>query len=93
MLAVKGYSDGEKVIPLDPNEKLPKGEALIILSESEKPESEPLIDADSGTLTLEEFLSLCGAWQNDRPVKEIVREIYESRTINPEPPDFDLGKK
>jgi len=81
MLAIKGYSDGEKVVPLNPHERLPRGEAIIVLSEAEKVEAQPVIDADSGTLTLQEFLSLCGTWQDDRPVEEIVREIYESRML------------
>lgn len=27
-----------------------------------------------------EFLALSGTWEDDRPVEEIIRDIYESRT-------------
>ena len=30
MLAIKGYSDGEKIVPLNPHERLPRGEAIIV---------------------------------------------------------------
>jgi hypothetical protein len=27
-----------------------------------------------------ELLELCGTWEDDRPVEEIIKDIYDSRT-------------
>jgi hypothetical protein len=91
MLAIKGYSDGTKVMPLDPTVKLPTGEVMIVLSEAV--EKEQAKSVRPGTLTHEEFMALAGTWQDDRSAEEIIREIYESRTVNMEPPDFERGKE
>lgn len=91
MLAIKGFSDGEKVVPFDPTVKLPTGEVMIVLSEST--EEARTKHVHPGTITTEELLALAGTWQDDRTAEEIIREIYESRTVNMEAPDWDQGKE
>jgi len=74
MLAVRGIYTGEQVRCLEPVHVRPNVRVIITFLEDEEATSNA--DAD-----LEEFLALCGTWEDDRPVEEIVKDIYESRTI------------
>ena len=74
MLAVRGIYTGDSVRVLEDVHVRPNVRVIITFLEDEETTSD--VDAD-----LEEFLALCGTWEDDRPVEDIVKDIYESRTI------------
>jgi hypothetical protein len=67
--AIKGYCDGQQIVPFDKDEKLPQGEVMITF----------LGKGEDDRVKTQRLLALFGSWQDDRPAEQIVREIYTSR--------------
>ncbi len=72
MLSIHGIYTGKEIRPL---EEIPAGPNVRVIITFL--EDEPASDTDQET---QEFLELCGTWEDERSPEEIVREIYESRT-------------
>ncbi len=72
MLSIHGVYTGKEIRPL---EEIPVGPNVRVIITFL--EDKPVSDIDRET---QEFLELCGTWEDERSPEEIVREIYESRT-------------
>ncbi|OQX12023.1 MAG: hypothetical protein BWK80_44235 [Desulfobacteraceae bacterium IS3] len=72
MLSINGIYTGKEIRPLEEISVCPNVRVIITFLEDE-----PVSDMDRET---QEFLELCGTWEDERSPEEIVREIYESRT-------------
>lgn len=69
MLSINGIYDGEKIVPKEPIpiEKGKNFKVIITFLEPVKEDEE---------IDLSKF---CGAWEDERDAKEIVKEIYSQR--------------
>ncbi len=72
MLSIQGIYTGNEIKPLEEITVRPDVRVIITFLENE-----PISDNDRDT---QEFLELCGTWEDERSAEEIVREIYESRS-------------
>ena len=77
MLAIRGTYDGKQIKPLE-KIKVPPNVEVIITFLDDKFSQKPITDKTK------DLLALSGTWEDNRPVEEIIRDIYESRTTNME---------
>jgi hypothetical protein len=73
MLSVRGIYDGKQIKPLEKFDVPPNVEVIITFMDTKTIE-QPI---DNKTRDL---LELSGTWEDDRPVEDIIKEIYDSRT-------------
>jgi hypothetical protein len=78
MISVRAVYDGEEVRLL---EKPPVSGRYRVVVTFVEPEGNK--DGDR-----ERLLSSFGAWQDDRPIEETIKDIYGSRVSRMEPPDL-----
>ena len=79
MLAIRGIYDGEQVKPLEKFKMYPNVEVIITFLDNNSLQKHP-----ANTQKTKELLALSGAWKDNRPIEEMIQEIYESRTVNME---------
>jgi hypothetical protein len=77
MLSVRGIYDGKQIKPLEEFDVPPDVEVIITFMDK-KTTVQSKDDKKTG------LLELSGTWEDDRPVEEIIKEIYDSRTSNRE---------
>jgi len=77
MLSVRGIYDGKQIKPLEKFDVPPDVEVIITFMDK-KTTVQSKDDKKTG------LLELSGTWEDDRPVEEIIKEIYDSRTSNRE---------
>lgn len=75
MLSIRGVYDGKKIKPLEKFDVPPNVEVIITFMEN-KSEYQSIDDKTK------DLLELSGTWEDDRSADEIIKEIYESRTIS-----------
>jgi hypothetical protein len=75
MLSVRGIYDGKQIKPLEEFDAPPNVEVIITFMD--KRTTDQSIDDKT-----KELLELSGTWEDDRPVEEIIKEIYDSRTAS-----------
>ncbi len=75
MLSIRGVYDGRQIKPLEKFNVPRNVEVIITFIEKEK--STPSIDDRT-----EDLLKLSGTWEDDRTSGEIIKDIYDSRTIS-----------
>ncbi|QTA92116.1 hypothetical protein [Desulfonema magnum] len=75
MLSIRGVYDGREIKPLENIRSEPNVKVIITFLDDDS----PLTDKKT-----ERFISLSGTWEDDRSAEEIVRDIYESRTLGKE---------
>jgi len=73
MLSVRGTYDGRRIKPLEKFRMPPNTDVIITFIDSEQ-------NHRSVNQKNQELLKLCGAWKDNRPVEEIIKDIYDSRT-------------
>jgi hypothetical protein len=73
MLSVRGIYDGKQIKPLEEFDVPPNVEVIITFMD-QKTTSKSRVDKRNG------LPGLSGTWEDDRPVEEIIKEIYDSRT-------------
>jgi hypothetical protein len=81
MLSVRGVYDGKQIKPLEEFDVPPNVEVIITFMD--KKTSDQSIDDKT-----KDLLELSGTWEDNRPVEEIIRDIYDNRTISQK--DVDL---
>lgn len=79
MLAIRGIYDGKQIKPLEKFKIHPNVKVIITFLEGNSLQK-PL----ATTKKTKELLALGGTWKDNRPIEEMIREIYESRTVNME---------
>lgn len=79
MLAIRGIYDGKQIKPLEKFNLHPNVEVIITFLEDN-----PLQKYRTNTKKTKELLALSGTWKDNRPIEEMIREIYEGRTVNME---------
>lgn len=77
MISVKGIYDGKRIKPLEKFDVPPNVEVIITFLDR-KTIARSKTDKKNG------LLELSGTWEDDRPVEEIIKEIYDNRTSNRE---------
>lgn len=77
MISVKGIYDGKRIKPLEKFDVPPNVEVIITFLDRKK-------TARSKNNKKNALFELSGTWEDDRPVEEIIKEIYDSRTSNRE---------
>ena len=78
MLSVRGIYDGKQIKPLEKFDVPPNVEVIITFMDQKKTTAQSRVEKETG------LLGLSGTWEDDRPVEEIIKEIYDSRTSNQE---------
>lgn len=73
MIAIRGTYTGKEIRLLEDVHVRPNVRVIVTFLDDE--DVTPDVDVDT-----EEFLALCGTWEDNRPVEEIIKDIYESRT-------------
>lgn len=77
MYAIRGIYDGQAIVPLERIAVRPNVEVIItFLDDAFSP-----LGAEDETAGL---LALSGTWEDDRTVEDIIKDIYDSRTISRE---------
>ena len=74
MHSIRGVYNGKEIVPLEEFHIRPNVKVIITFIEDESEES----SVDKHT---DELLALSGTWEDNRAVEDIIREIYESRTV------------
>jgi hypothetical protein len=74
MLSVRGIYDGKRIKPLEKFHMPPNVGVIITFMDTKA--------GDHLDQKTQELLELCGTWEDDRPVEEIIKGIYDSRTSN-----------
>jgi len=77
MLSVRGIYDGKQIKPIEEFDVPPNVEVIITFMEQET-------ERQTKKEKQNELLILSGTWEDDRPIEEIIKEIYDSRTSNSE---------
>ncbi len=77
MLAIRGIYDGKQIKPLERFNLHPNVEVIITFLEDNS-----LQKHLTNTQKTKELLALGGTWKDNRLIEEMIREIYESRTVN-----------
>ena len=77
MQSIRGIYTGKEIKPLEAIHVRPNIRVIITFLEDEP----AISDIDEAT---EGLLSLSGTWEDERPVEDIVQDIYQSRTIGKE---------
>ena len=75
MLSVRGIYDGKQIKPLEEFNIPPNVEVIITFMDKKSTNR----SVDDKTRDL---LELCGSWEDNRSVEEIIKEIYDSRTTS-----------
>jgi len=77
MLSVRGIYDGKQIKPLEEFHVQPNVEVIITFMDQKT-------TTQSKEDKTKELLELSSTWEDERPVEEVIKEIYNSRTSNRE---------